>query len=473
MPNLTCPACASDLDDDFFESSGRSECPFCGVELSQLSRPAPATDAGQEQVLLPPVPPKSILEVVEATPQRRVFYIPGGRAASIGCFALVWNGFMTVFTGMFVGAMINANEDWRTILGVFAFISLFWIIGLGLAIWWIKAKFERLFLLLEPQRLVIQRVLFGRKKMKTINLTSGSRAELVESYKENDNPVYRIEIEGQEKTAKFGTALNRDEKNWLVDRINEFLHPYPDKDAPAEPPKFCSSCGARLDPLDPDDTETYCQDCGHRISLSAPGATSAAVEEDLDSAEIPQPPEVTILEQTDDHLRFSLPSCAHPFAGWIILGVTIVFSGIFLAVALGQLLPADEVNLFDALFAVPFMLGGLIPISFGLFFIRGRITVDLTPERLKARYHLGLLGRSKSAPTTEISRVKLADASEEKSRIRGGHHQSGPSDAGACVVQSGDKSIPLTLIHHRDTARFVTQLVRRQLRRMGVELAHA
>ncbi len=472
MPNNSCPQCHSPLDDDLIESTGRAECPFCGAEIdTPLLSPVDRSD-GEENIMLPPVPPKSILQVIEATPQRRVFYIPGGRAAGIGCFALLWNGFMTFFTAGFMSSMINQGEGWGTILGLTAFLSLFWMIGLGMAVWWVKAKFERLFLLLQPQQLVIQRVLFGRKRLKTFQLSPASRAELTEAYQQNDNPVYRIEVEGTDGTAKFGTALQRDEKNWLVDRINEFLRPLPDKDAPAEPPKFCHQCGAKLDDIDPDADEIICHACGHTIptAIADPRGTDA-VEETIDDENLPQPPELQIEEQTVDHLRFTLPSCTNPMIGWGILLFTLLSGGVFSVIALSSLFDFGDFDLLHTLFLLPFLLGGLVPISIGLFFVRGRITVDITPEELQTRYHLGLLRYTKSVPTQSISRVKMMEAEEADSRIRSSNRPRKKGNISAAVVQSGTTTIPLTLIHEKETARYVTQLVRRQLRGMGVTLS--
>ena len=49
------------------------------------------------------------------------------------------------------------------------------------------------------------------------------RAELVESYQQNDVPVYKIVVNGTNRSASFGTALAREDKAWLAKTINDFL----------------------------------------------------------------------------------------------------------------------------------------------------------------------------------------------------------------------------------------------------------
>ena len=482
MLSQSCPQCHADLDNDVWESTGRAECPFCGAELPELATAPPTVDLDADAgsaVTLPPLPPKSIVKVIQATDDRCVFYIPGGRSGGIGCFALMWNGFMTVFTGFWAYAMIEDNPGWGTLLGLSAFLSLFWAIGIGMAIWWVKAKYQRLFVMLEPKRMVIQRVLFGRKRIDDTLLNEYSRAELVESYRENEKPVYRIEVVGDNRTAKFGTALSRQEKNWLVDRINEFINA-PTGIAIGERPKFCFQCGASLEGVEPDedDEEFRCPKCGQELPLgsSVLTAASAKAEEEEDDVDIndptyKQPADLLIDEQTSDHLRFHLPINSHPWLGWIICAISVPFGMFFSGSSLMTILDFDNFNWISTIFSIPFILAGLVPISVGLFALRGRITVDLTPEWLKVRYHLGLLGKTKKLPTKSLTAIKLmTGSSSDDRRLRDAPRRAHKSNIASSVATSGTEMIPMTLIHNRDTARFVTQLVRRQLREMGVSL---
>lgn len=248
MAEFTCPSCRAQIEPDLVEKTGRAECPFCSADLSGLGLLEPAavppllsnefdsvdendaveSSAGSAAATgsLPAVPDKSKIRVVEATGDRLVLFIPGGgkQAAGIGCFAVFWNGFMTIFTPLMVAGLLkddagNAPSLWFVV----PFLSLFWIIGLGMAYFWVKIKYERTLLLVDRERVAVQKTLLNRKKLVETALADDAKAELVESYQQNDVPVYRIEIRGTPAPARFGTALADEEKDWLVDRVNEFL----------------------------------------------------------------------------------------------------------------------------------------------------------------------------------------------------------------------------------------------------------
>ncbi|MSR56205.1 MAG: hypothetical protein EXS05_00790 [Planctomycetaceae bacterium] len=249
MAEFTCPTCRAEIEPDLIEKTGRAECPFCGTDLSALGLPEPAVvdvpdlpaaavdggepdESGRRPELdanphtLPKPPEKSLIRVVESSGDRLVLFIPGGGKQSgvVGCFALIWNGFMGLITpAMLVGILKDKGGDAPSLWLVISFLSLFWAVGLGMEYLWLKMKYERTLLLLDRERVAVQKKFFNRKRLHETVLGPDSRAELVESYQQNDTPVYRIEVRGTPAAAKFGTALGDDEKNWLVDRINEFL----------------------------------------------------------------------------------------------------------------------------------------------------------------------------------------------------------------------------------------------------------
>ncbi|HTI51781.1 MAG TPA: hypothetical protein VL475_12540, partial [Planctomycetaceae bacterium] len=248
MPEFTCPACHAEIEPDLVERTGQAVCPFCGADLSQLA--LPASTIGDEPVEtfdaggppptgevtreLVPAPTGSRIRIVESTAERLVLFIPAGgkNSGGLGCFALIWNLFMGVFTTLWIfGTVRGVKQDAPPpLLVIVPFFGLFWAIGLGMAWFWLKARFERTFLLLDHERIVVQRVLFGRKRLEETILGTASRAALVESYQQNERPVDRVEVTGAGGAAKFGTVLSDEEKDWLVDRINEFLGVRPDDD---------------------------------------------------------------------------------------------------------------------------------------------------------------------------------------------------------------------------------------------------
>jgi hypothetical protein len=181
---------------------------------------------------LPPLPAGSIIRIHVAEPGRLALDIPPGKkAASLGCFAIVWNGFIGVFS-VFVGliALNDQNREFSVVATLF--LGVFWLVGLGLIFAWVKLRFERSLLFVDRERAVLRKILFGRQKQKEAALNETSRAELTESYSENERPVYRVTIVGADGTRiHFGTSLDQREKDWCVDAINAVLQP-----VVAEPP---------------------------------------------------------------------------------------------------------------------------------------------------------------------------------------------------------------------------------------------
>ncbi len=479
MAEFTCPQCHAEIHADLIETTGRAECPFCGADLSSLGLPeameqsitpgtefVPSTEPAGERRELPAVPSKSGIRIVESSAERIVLYIPGGGAAArgIGCFAFFWNTFMVVFTlAMVFGGIQGGNQNGLSILGVAAFLSLFWAVGLGMAWFWMRMKFERTFLLVERQRLVLQKVLFSRKRVDETVLTRESRAELVESYQQNEQPVYRIEVQGQERAVKFGTSLSDAEKDWLVDRLNDFLATGAAANSNDDAP-----------PVSSDST-----DGGNRaMGLAEPPLPSIAGMR-LTAADLPPESAIRIVLDSPGELRFCLAAAQNRTAKWCVAGFCLLFSMIWYGFTVGDLLknlnePAGPFAWFQILFLVPFLVVGLFPLGFGLMALFGVITVHLTHETLSCRWSLGPIGWTKRLPTAAISqvRVELGDNRNSRTRQTGRTRQNQAAQL-ACIVWAGDKRIPLTLLHDDEVMVQVATLVRTKLIDMGYKLRDA
>jgi hypothetical protein len=225
--SVVCQSCRASLEDDQFASTGVAECPFCGAALPDLGAPAVVhpldsdEQSAEPRALVPGLPAGSRVQLMEAGRDRQVIYIPPGgkETTSLGCFALFWNLFMVVFTGAWLGPAGHGGLP----IALFLFFGLFWAVGLGMLYFWIRMRFTRTYLLLERERIVVQRVLFGRKTTAETLLGADSKAGLVEAYRSNNVPVHTVTINGIGGTAKFGTPLSRPEKDWFVETINGFL----------------------------------------------------------------------------------------------------------------------------------------------------------------------------------------------------------------------------------------------------------
>lgn len=454
MPGTICPNCQASLDDDLVASTGEAECPFCGTELPRLessgevssrdvrSRPATTTAAGTAAggSTVAGLPAGSKIQLVEQSRDRLVIYVPEGgkRTRGIGCFALLWNGFMLVFTA----AMIAAGETGDApLLVVIPFIGLFWAVGLGILYWWLRMRFTRTYLLLERGRLVIQRLLFGRKSTTETLLNDQSRAELIVAYEQNDQPVYSVAVNGSDRTAKFGTALSIEEKSWFTRKFNSFLGVQQPTPKPEE--------------------------------LLVQGFSEAEHPPEVRPAEIPANSAITILDSSRDVLRFQLPAVPSRAVRYIVALFAGGFSLLWCGGSLLSLVDALNGNRggmdgIEAVIAGVFLLVGLVPLGMALFVYRGKMTADLTRERLKCWWHWGPFGIRKEMPTPSIIEVVVAGTGSRARRP--GKASVRRRQMKLCLVRAANHVLPLTMFHDADTARQAAGLIRHQLREMGFPL---
>ncbi len=509
MAELYCPKCRAAINPDLVDDSGRVECPFCGNDWSLLDQPIPPAEAfisepnhsdlpacvqgGRQQVA--PLPLGSRIKVVEEDHDGLVLYIPGGgkQAATLGCFALLWNGFMCFFTvASLLGIFKGQGNDAMPVMFLILFLGAFWAVGLGMAWFWLKMKYERTFLLLDRNRLVAQKVLFKRKRIEETALSRDSRAALVESYQQNDTPVYRIEVQGKSRAAKFGTSLSDEEKDWLVDRINDFLFvtpvavaaavssgtggvPAPGAGATAVVPQSCRKCGAPLTGAVVNGALT-CTHCGDvfRIEVLMPGRMLDVDRiERLEPSGLPADSPIRIDEDSADALQLSYPATADTPLRWVVPSILLPFSlawfgGAFAIFGKAWQAPLLLENIFFVLFSVPFVLGGLLPLGMAIAAIRGRTTVRLTGETLTCRWHVGRFGRSTSLATAAIDRVRIANFANvgQNPRVKS------PIRTRAvgwecCVVHARSRQMLLTVFQEEAVARQVAALVRTRLEAMG------
>jgi uncharacterized Zn-finger protein len=510
MPELACPQCRAAVNPDLVDESGSVECPFCTNRWSLLELPqAQCPSADSEPVTgvsrsfsgivskfeLPRLPPGSQIKVVDAADDRLVLYIPGGgkSATGLGCFALMWNGFMCLFTPPWlIGMFQGGGNDAPPLLVIIPFLGLFWAVGLGMAWFWMKMKYQRTFMLLDRDRLVIQRLLFNHKRIEETFLTADSRAALVESYQKNDNPVYRIEVQGSIRAAKFGTGLADAEKDWLVDRINDFLGrggawaleapPTAQERAAAiaDLPASCKHCGAPLSGELVKGAVT-CTHCGgvFRAAVTRPeGSIPVAPLEQLVPADLSPDGPIQIDEDSPDLLQFHYQAGSSSPARWLVPLLTIPFSmawfaGVFSFIGGAWQIPMLPIRILFVVFAIPFLLAGLVPLAIGLIAVRGRTTVRLTPDALQCRWHAGWFGYSRSLATAAINRtgIETIASSRQNPRVRDARQVKGPAAGKVCVVRAGGKRLYLTLFLDETASQQVAALVRTRLEDWGHVLA--
>src|SRR5215207_3819909 len=185
-----------------------------------------ASDAATEgdeasDVPLSPLPYGSAIEIWLATPERRLFHITRGRHGFQGAFAALWLTVVLCMTVNIFNQPRKAGDD-PTVAA--ASMAVFWLAGFAMLFAGVRHRHLKTTVLLERDRLVVARNLFGWESVDETSLAGASAADLVVAYEENYKPVFAVRVKGVERKIQFGAALETADKNWLVDEINGFLH---------------------------------------------------------------------------------------------------------------------------------------------------------------------------------------------------------------------------------------------------------
>ncbi|MGC1275717.1 MAG: hypothetical protein WBC44_18565, partial [Planctomycetaceae bacterium] len=165
---------------------------------------------------LRPLPAKSRIRVIEVSDDRLVLAIgaAGWRAWPIILFAALWN----LGNGIFVTAEILGRLGPMPLLirlGMFAMS----FVAIGLAAEAIRETFARILILVEADRIVVRRHLFGVGTTRTVALGPASRAEIEPG---NSRPAPRVVIVGEQETATIESALSAEDASWLVEVLASF-----------------------------------------------------------------------------------------------------------------------------------------------------------------------------------------------------------------------------------------------------------
>ena len=151
---------------------------------------------------------------------------PSGRSGGLMFFAILWNGFILLFTAVFGSAMLGGKLEgdapgWLAI----PFLIPFWGVGIGLAYAVARIKFARHLVVVDSREVVLVRSLFGRAKRRALAREGLEAIEKREFYRQNYRPVHGVEVRGRGGKLRFGTALTEEEKDWLVADIRRTVWP--------------------------------------------------------------------------------------------------------------------------------------------------------------------------------------------------------------------------------------------------------
>lgn len=448
---------------------------------------------------LAPPPSPSNLQVLEESGERLVIVIPAGgtQSRSIGCFALIWLIATAAFSALYAS---SDDKNWKPepppVWGMVLFLSLFWAVGIGMTVAWVRMRFTRLLLALEPSRLAIQREFLSKKNVSVLELDETSQAALESAYEENDRPVYRVCVTGVGREEKFGTGLSQPEKEWLVRTINGFLHRVAEAAAPRaiDEPTECPNCGAELHA---EARQLVCAACGLTLArefdspADAPqpafsfGAMSYRLSSrppELAPADLPSDSNLSVDDSDPDCLKVSFVFVTNRF---VKFGVS-AFLGVFSLIWFGGLgtvvwdhiakFQAGELQGLGLLFLiVPLAMcfSGLVPLLMCLAIWKGRVTISIDRDRFDPRLHVGPFGKSFGIATASILDVGIGtgERTAVDVPVRGQRKRS-LSEWPVCVVLSTERSMPVGYSSDAELNEQLAGLIRYQLRQVGHELPH-
>ena len=434
-----CPSCRADLRDSAdmrdseVERTGVRECPFCGADLGEIE----VTSGGEGSAHragagLPPLPAKSRTAVVDSSTEGLVLAIDaaGWRASSIIFFAVLWNG--VSWTVGIVFTFVGAKEMGAEALFPVGMSLLFIGIGAGLAVWAVRAAFERTLVLIEKDRAAVQKILFGRRTTKSASLRPDSVARLEEAYKQNDVPVHRVVVTGDGDRLSFGTPLSAEEKTWLVNSINARIAPQLPTELPGKNDSLreLAEQGRNAAPLAPSEL---------------PADSPVSLEEEMDRIRVSVAAVPGGIARTVSAAAVSAP-----------LFGTLAMIGLWSRDLFGGNGPG-VLGILRLLPAMAFLAALVAALS---FVFRGRVTTTVDAEGVSVRWHLGRFGKSVAVPLDAVQKVTVGP--ENRSETFGSH---------VAVVVARREVLPMTTFHDVRTDREVAGLVRWQLERLGRRLA--
>lgn len=444
MSELTCPVCQATFDVDSDRPALPDECPFCGTDLTNLAAGLPPptrayrAPLGSESETPAPrsLPADSKIVMLTPEPGQLIFQIPPGKGGAAGFllfFGIFWLALTSIIAAIFAFAG-NENPDpgsWMLI----PFFGVFFLIGFGVLIGGMAMKYLQTMLLIERHRAVMQKSLFRYETYHEMPLGEGAHATLVESYRQNEQPVYAVAIVSGGKSFKFGTSLTDAEKCSLLGLINGHLgYETIETVAEAKNPILAESKPAEE---------------------VAPG--------DLSPATL-----VRIEQQRVDELVMSfalIPSSAFTMFSRLVvagMGVFAVAMAIFVGFAFGRVGGG-----FPPIVLIPFVMFFFLPFGVALLLLRVRVTIGINSEHVIHQIASGPFRRKKTRTAMSVTGVTIRShvVKSKSSRRR----QTGSVTIlwSYVTLDIGEQQNWLAFGPEQPFCREVAGLLKYQLRRVG------
>ncbi len=480
---ISCPACRATLEPDEIDRDLR-ECPLCSASLSDADLAAVEDqlgDADEEAIAGNPLAAdrhhdstESLaivdadstrqVEIIERTRDRLVVHLPPSASGSsgLGFFVILWNGFMVAFSTMMF-FILRKNQVVEMLPIVFA--GAFWLIGLGLAISWVRLRFTRLYLLLEKDRLVIQRKLL-RTTNRDLPLGPVSSAVLEQSYTVNDVPVYAITVRGLGRNESFGAGLTPGDKDFLTREINSFLGVETASLHPTGDETVCSFCGTVMAKKKQDGVsdKVLCQSCRNKSTLSGLQPLwqplRANGTEDL-------PDGLFVDESHPDQVDISYPLFPtgkyRQLAFTIIAVLATVWGGIlFFMFGLPLLQGQGEIGIGQLLIPAIVSLQFMFVLAILPAIIRGKVRIKLATDLVTMSWGWGPVSIQKRFLPETITESRIMGSDARRQNPNSSNRVTGSPVAFAAIKAAGTP-YPLITFHGVEYGQKVIRLVRTYL----------
>ncbi len=197
------------------------ECTQCGHTMSVFelgsdgSRSLEESANSGDEIIAKPK--QTTIQVADSATER-LWQIPEkGGCHFLLIFGTLWLSFCLVFT------IIMIRAPGHNPIGAFAFIGLFYLVGLGVIYAGLRMTRTRHLIRLTPYEFIHERVFFDSTKRQTWPPASVRSVELVVFYTQNYQPIYGIEVRGDHGKIRFGSAMETQEKAWLCQELRNAL----------------------------------------------------------------------------------------------------------------------------------------------------------------------------------------------------------------------------------------------------------
>ena len=203
--------------------------------ISRMSQPADLPDENSDDAELAPTetplpqPANSPITIERFSDGLTITVPPAGLGKGthgLFAFAILWNGFMGVFTPLLlIGVFSGKGVEKGAALIAPAVLSLFWLVGIGILLGALNMGRRRAAIAVTGGALmVIQTGIFGTKQRQWVATEVRKICAGQSGMEVNDKPILELQIYGQ-SGGKFGLLAGRadEELRWIASELRTAL----------------------------------------------------------------------------------------------------------------------------------------------------------------------------------------------------------------------------------------------------------